>query len=342
MRRPAWRRCASDLRGLCLGLAEVDGRGPEGLSTDSPCWQIAIRPEGVEAEDADDTPSACAPPPRAACRKRRATAADPPRAARSAGVAYLCAHAQISGGGAAASRAQVRHAARAETHPPRRAALTRRDPAPRSVRGVSNADVEELQKLLEGQARRCCAASACICLRSSSAHAHFALACRHQAAENLGMAMVFTLSTFAREWLREKAKIEEPLDEAAIVAARLREEEAEEARREAERAAGTPVTAETYAAWWERFSAEMAASSGASDPSAADKAKGRLTGRRYFETRGEAVEEEAEGEASDEGEEEEGDDDDEDDDEEEWDPDALGSSDDDEDTELLEKYLSKR
>ena len=49
---PAWR-------------AEVDGRGPEGLSTDSPCWQIAIRPEGVEAEDADDTPSACAPPPRA-------------------------------------------------------------------------------------------------------------------------------------------------------------------------------------------------------------------------------------------------------------------------------------
>lgn len=39
--------------------AEVDGRGPEGLSTDAPCWQIAIRPEGVEAEDAGDTPSAC-------------------------------------------------------------------------------------------------------------------------------------------------------------------------------------------------------------------------------------------------------------------------------------------
>lgn len=158
------------------------------------------------------------------------------------------------------------------------------------------------------------------------------------------MAMVFTLSTFAREWLREKAKIEEPLDEAAIVAARLREEEAEEARREAERAAGTPVTAETYAAWWERFSAESAASLGASDPSAADKAKGKLTGRRYFETRGEAVEEEVEGEASDEGEEgEEVDDGDEDDDEEEWDPDALGSSDDDEDTaELLEQYLSNK
>ncbi len=71
------------------------------------------------------------------------------------------------------------------------------------------------------------------------------------------MAMVFTLSTFAREWLREKAQIEEPLDEAALAEARRREEDAEEARREAARAAGTPVTAETYAAWWERFSAEQ-------------------------------------------------------------------------------------
>lgn len=70
------------------------------------------------------------------------------------------------------------------------------------------------------------------------------------------MAQLFTLSTFAREWLREKAHIEAPLDEAAQRAARLRAEEAEEARREAERAAGTPVTPETYAEWWRRFSAE--------------------------------------------------------------------------------------
>ena len=73
------------------------------------------------------------------------------------------------------------------------------------------------------------------------------------------MAMVFTLSTFAREWLREKAHIEAPQDEAALADARRREEEAEEARREAARAAGTPVTPETYAAWWERFSAEQGA-----------------------------------------------------------------------------------
>ena len=154
------------------------------------------------------------------------------------------------------------------------------------------------------------------------------------------MAMVFTLSTFAREWLREKAKIEEPLDEAALAEARRREEEAEEARREAERAAGTPVTAETYAAWWERFSAETAGGAGA-EAAAGDKAKGRLTGKRYFETRGEAAEGEADGsEASDSGEEgeegEEGDDD-------EWNPDDLGSDDDDEETaEMLQQYLSKR
>jgi hypothetical protein len=153
------------------------------------------------------------------------------------------------------------------------------------------------------------------------------------------MAMVFTLSTFAREWLREKAKIEEPLDEAALAEARRREEEAEEARREAERAAGTPVTAETYAAWWERFSAETAGGAGA-EAAAGDKAKGRLTGKRYFETRGEAAEGEADGSeasASDDGEEEEEEEDD------EWNPDDLGSSDDDEATaEMLQQYLNKR
>lgn len=163
-----------------------------------------------------------------------------------------------------------------------------------------------------------------------------------QAAENLGMAMVFTLSTFAREWLREKAKIEEPLDEAAEAEARRREEEAEEARREAERAAGTPVTAETYAAWWERFSAETGGVAGAEAAAAAagDKsAKARLTGRRYFETRGEAAEGEADGsEASGEEVEEAKEDDD-----DEWNPEDLGSDDDDEETaEMLQQYLSKR
>ncbi len=72
------------------------------------------------------------------------------------------------------------------------------------------------------------------------------------------MAMIFTLSSFSREWLREKAHIEAPPDELALALAKARREEAEEARREAERAAGTPVTEESYNAWWERFSAETA------------------------------------------------------------------------------------
>jgi hypothetical protein len=40
-----------------LPRAEVDGRGPEGLSTDSPCYQIVIRPEGEE-DDTNELPSA--------------------------------------------------------------------------------------------------------------------------------------------------------------------------------------------------------------------------------------------------------------------------------------------
>jgi hypothetical protein len=35
------------------GVAEVEGQGPEGLSTDSPCYQIVIRPEGEEDPDGD-------------------------------------------------------------------------------------------------------------------------------------------------------------------------------------------------------------------------------------------------------------------------------------------------
>jgi hypothetical protein len=128
------------------------------------------------------------------------------------------------------------------------------------------------------------------------------------------------------------------MDEAAQAAERARLEYEEEARREAERAAGTPVTPESYAAWWARFSAETggggadvaAAPSGAH--AAGDKPK-RLTGRRFFETRGEAAaasEDEAEGEVPPEEEEEEGgseggsDEEDEEDDDDEWDPDALG------------------
>jgi hypothetical protein len=176
------------------------------------------------------------------------------------------------------------------------------------------------------------------------------------------MAMIFTLSSFSREWLREKAHIEAPPDELALALAKARREEAEEARREAERAAGTPVTEESYNAWWERFSAETAVAEVAQCVARCalrccavcalihlalhsyfahactpltrhcvrarrvDKGK-RLTGRRFFETRGEAAaasEDEAEGELPLEEEEDEEDEEEEETDDEDWDPDALG------------------
>ena len=115
-----------------------------------------------------------------------------------------------------------------------------------------------------------------------------------QASESLGMAMMFTLATFAREWLRDKAHYTAAGDVEDAAARRAAAEAEEEARRMAIRLAGTPVTAETYAAWWATFSAErqleMASLEAATDP---DKAK-RLTGKRYFETRGDKAGEEDE------------------------------------------------
>ena len=177
-------------------LTQVDGRGPEGLGTDSPCYQVVIRPEGEEA-DSPDIPVL---------------------------LSLTFAH--------------------TPTYP---------DAPPllrvRSLRGMSNADVEECQRMLEALA-----------------------------VESLGMAMVFTLSTAAREWLRQRAHLELPADEDAVAEAARRAEEAAEAAREAERAAGTPVTAETYAAWWAAFSAEHAVAE------VAVTASKRMTGKSYFDS----------------------------------------------------------
>jgi hypothetical protein len=118
------------------------------------------------------------------------------------------------------------------------------------------------------------------------------------------MAMMFTLATYAREWLRDKAHFVAPCDMEDQAARRAAAEAAEEARRLAARAAGTPVTAETYAAWWSRYSAEQKlaqATIEAADPAAPK----RLTGFRYFETRGDKAgdeDEEPEDEEEDEGE----------------------------------------
>ena len=161
------------------------------------------------------------------------------------------------------------------------------------MRGVSKADVAELQQLLEAQA-----------------------------SENLGMAMLFTLATSAREWLRGKAHFVSPCDQVDPAVAKAQAEEEEEARKAAARLAGTPVTPESYAAWWARFQAEVVPQQELQAD--AERAR-RLTGRRFFELRaekgrGEGDEEEEElEEGSDEEEQEQEQNDDED-----FDPDAVG------------------
>jgi hypothetical protein len=102
------------------------------------------------------------------------------------------------------------------------------------------------------------------------------------AADNLGMAHIFTLHASAREWLRERAHFVGSGDIETEAARRSAEEAAREERVLAARAAGTPVTKESYEAWAARFAAETAPKG----PSEAEleKAK-RLTGKRWFEAR---------------------------------------------------------
>ena len=105
------------------------------------------------------------------------------------------------------------------------------------------------------------------------------------AAENLGMAMVFTLVTAAKE------AAEQLVADRRAGAAREHEERALEAeRQENSKFHGTPVTPESFARWRERFLAEMdEARARAEEERLADlkkaraKEPARLTGRQLWE-----------------------------------------------------------
>mmetsp|Transcript_49682 Transcript_49682/g.94943 ORF Transcript_49682/g.94943 Transcript_49682/m.94943 type:complete len:150 (+) Transcript_49682:343-792(+) len=101
------------------------------------------------------------------------------------------------------------------------------------------------------------------------------------------MAMIFTLVQSAKEQLREIVTgcAGNEMDERAAQIAR---EEAEKAAKEAARRAGTPVTESTWAAWFERFRAEEALEKAKIECKASDsmKQKNKLSGRAYFESRG--------------------------------------------------------
>ncbi|CAL0335208.1 unnamed protein product [Lupinus luteus] len=99
---------------------------------------------------------------------------------------------------------------------------------------------------------------------------------QQEASENLGMAMIYTLVTSAKEWLDER--FSEDNDENA---------EAEEAAKDDVVVPhGEPVTVDTFLAWRDRYEAELALERAKLMPEAvlsAPKEK-KLTGRQWFES----------------------------------------------------------
>ncbi|KAI3802734.1 hypothetical protein L1987_30875 [Smallanthus sonchifolius] len=98
-----------------------------------------------------------------------------------------------------------------------------------------------------------------------------------EASENLGMAMIYTLVSSAKDWLSERFAQDADDDE--------NEEDVAE-KDEVIVPHGEPVTVDTFLAWRERFEAELALERAKLMPEsalAAPKEK-RLTGRQWFES----------------------------------------------------------
>ncbi|KAJ3671192.1 hypothetical protein LUZ60_008618 [Juncus effusus] len=97
----------------------------------------------------------------------------------------------------------------------------------------------------------------------------------NEAKENLGMSMVYTLATSAKEWLTEKFSGEEEEEEP----------EKKETEDEVIIPHGEAVTVESFIAWRERFEAELALERAKLMPESALTApkEKRLTGRQWYE-----------------------------------------------------------
>ncbi|XP_078428023.1 ubiquitin-conjugating enzyme family protein [Wolffia australiana] len=100
---------------------------------------------------------------------------------------------------------------------------------------------------------------------------------QQEASENLGMAMVYTLVTSAKDWLTEKFGQEEGGEES---------DEDESGKEDVIIPHGEPVTIETFTVWRERFEAELALERAKLMPDSAlvmTKEK-KLSGRLWFES----------------------------------------------------------
>ncbi|GMI73046.1 hypothetical protein like AT1G51730 [Hibiscus trionum] len=118
----------------------------------------------------------------------------------------------------------------------------------KSIRGVHTSDLKILKEKLE-----------------------------QEASENLGMAMIYTLVTSAKEWLSERYGQDADADFG---------EEEESIKDEVIIPHGEPVTVDTFLAWRERFEAELALERAKLMPESALTApkEKRLTGRQWFES----------------------------------------------------------
>lgn len=98
-----------------------------------------------------------------------------------------------------------------------------------------------------------------------------------EASENLGMAMVYTLVSSAKEWLCEKFAQDAGMEN---------NDDEETAKDDIIIPHGEPVTVDTFLAWRERFEAELALERAKLMPESALSApkEKRLTGRQYFES----------------------------------------------------------
>ncbi|KAL4335243.1 hypothetical protein GQ457_07G031430 [Hibiscus cannabinus] len=118
----------------------------------------------------------------------------------------------------------------------------------KSIRGIQSSDLKALKEKLE-----------------------------QEASESLGMAMIYTLVTSAKEWLSGRYCQDAGADNA----------EEEEARKdEVIVPHGEPVTVDTFSTWRERFEAELALERAKLMPESALTApkEKRLTGRQWFES----------------------------------------------------------
>jgi len=100
---------------------------------------------------------------------------------------------------------------------------------------------------------------------------------QQEAMENLGMAMIYTLVTSAKEWMREKFGHTEDIENG---------DDEETSKDEVVVPHGEAVTVETFLAWRERFEAEQALERAKLMPDSsltAAKEK-KLTGRQWFES----------------------------------------------------------